>query len=705
MFPRLLRRLAPVFAALTAVSLVAVYFPLGGLSPVEAALTDTLSVSRTHTVLAPSGDIQYTVTASAPAANVDPVTITAVTDSVVSGPQDVPVCANLTTPPTTLLPGGTATCTFTRTAPPGATVADTVKVTFTGADPLGPLDPGITFLVADDEFIDVKYLDHRAVVCGPGLAPCLKDFTAAETNDDHSGIPERSPLNFFLNNTGATITLPAGQTDGAGIFRITDVPTSWANTGPTSDGLRNFFGEPAADFNGFDVKDEPVKEEDFADGDPRPHAVGFGLGNGNNPESLLTGVPAQDYNSAAELETLVTKDVCFLVRDGDVDGETTLKGFKGEHLGVAGARILAIDASAATAAKLGASSSTLPALQVQIFDPFRCGGRFTAAKSAPYSVTTPGQPGEINVTKIVAGDGDGTFDFTFDPAGDPPAVDFDLGAGDTRAFEDLTAGTYVITETDETGFDLTGITCNQGASVVTALDAGTVTITLDPGENVSCTYTNQAEEVIVIPPAPGEINVTKIVAGDGDGTFDFTFDPAGDPPAVDFDLGAGDTRAFEDLTAGTYVITETDETGFDLTGITCNQGASVVTALDAGTVTITLDPGENVSCTYTNQAEVDPIDPVDPVPPTTNPPATTTDVVSTVVQQPTSPPATDTISSVNDSPSPQLTLPTATPTPAAELPRTGARGIQEATFLALALMIIGMSARAFGRRRGRPATS
>jgi hypothetical protein len=145
-------------------------------------------------------------------------------------------------------------------------------------------------------------------------------------------------------------------------------------------------------------------------------------------------------------------------------------------------------------------------------------------------------------------------------------------------------------------------------------DAGaTATIELDPGETVTCTFTNTERGKIVIK------KVTDPAGGTG---FDFTDDIA-NPNS--FTLDDGQSETFLDVLPGTYAVTETVPSGWDLTDLVCvdptgdssDAGATATTSgwdltdlvcvdptgdsSDAGaTATIELDPGETVTCTYTN---------------------------------------------------------------------------------------------------------
>ncbi|MGB6333972.1 MAG: hypothetical protein WBG96_00005, partial [Thermoanaerobaculia bacterium] len=155
-------------------------------------------------------------------------------------------------------------------------------------------------------------------------------------------------------------------------------------------------------------------------------------------------------------------------------------------------------------------------------------------------------------------------------------------------------GPYSVSENVPAGWGLTSASCDDGSSPGN--------IDLAPGETVTCTFVNTLE----IP--PGRIIIQKItdpVSPDG---FGFT-DNIAIPGA--FILSHGQQEIFDDVEPGTYMVTEGDPTqqGFLLTDITCidsDQGGTGSSGdIGTHTATINLDPGETVTCTFTNTEIVD----------------------------------------------------------------------------------------------------
>jgi hypothetical protein len=212
----------------------------------------------------------------------------------------------------------------------------------------------------------------------------------------------------------------------------------------------------------------------------------------------------------------------------------------------------------------------------------------------------------INITKIVPGVTSAQlFDFTFNPPGDNNTAPFTLGDGATQPFPNLNPGSYVVTETGETGFTLGSIVCTSGATVTASIpsgtDAGSVTITLHPNEVVNCTFTNTPN--IRVP--ANEIDITKILEGVNVGpSFGFTVSPAINTTSS-FALVGGQTQTFAtNVGPGVYTVTEQGGVpGFELAGVDCGPGG--VGSVANGTATITIvaqDVADQVvACTFTNR--------------------------------------------------------------------------------------------------------
>ncbi len=168
-----------------------------------------------------------------------------------------------------------------------------------------------------------------------------------------------------------------------------------------------------------------------------------------------------------------------------------------------------------------------------------------------------------------------------DPAQDPQMFDFNADYADPFSLADetdphmsgaLVPGDYSVSESVPEGWDLTSATCDDGSDPVS--------ISLQAGETVTCTFENTKRGYIIV---------------------DKVTNPAQDPQMFDFNADYADPFALADettphmsapLVPGGYSVSESVPAGWDLTSATCDDGS------DPGA--ISLQPGETVTCTFEN---------------------------------------------------------------------------------------------------------
>ena len=183
------------------------------------------------------------------------------------------------------------------------------------------------------------------------------------------------------------------------------------------------------------------------------------------------------------------------------------------------------------------------------------------------------------------------FDFTSDIPGHLAfsLEDDGVPCEDCYSSIQLPGGIYIISETQPTGWDLVDVSFDE---VFTAEGTElslwdwtdhTATIWLEPGEHVHVTFTNQER---------GTIIVEKHTRGGAKGSFTFTGDVAGT-------IGGGGQLEEDNLVPGKYTVRERIPTGWELSSIRCDDNNSSG-SVGTGTATINLEPGETVTCTYTN---------------------------------------------------------------------------------------------------------
>ena len=221
------------------------------------------------------------------------------------------------------------------------------------------------------------------------------------------------------------------------------------------------------------------------------------------------------------------------------------------------------------------------------------------------------QSGSITIVKDVDPEPDGEdFEFSTVGLGANFLLDDDDTAtlSNTKTYLDVNPGAYSVTELAEAGYDLTDVTC-VGDDTADTDDSATALIDLDPGENVTCTFSNEKD---------ASITIVKDVDPEPDGE-DFEFSTVG--LGADFSLDDDDTatlsntKTYSDVNPGAYSVTELAEAGYDLTDVTC-VGDDTADTDDSATALIDLDPGENVTCTFSNEkdASITIVKDVDPEP-------------------------------------------------------------------------------------------
>jgi hypothetical protein len=182
----------------------------------------------------------------------------------------------------------------------------------------------------------------------------------------------------------------------------------------------------------------------------------------------------------------------------------------------------------------------------------------------------------------------GQFLFTGVPSGTIPA-------DGTLVVADLPPGTYTTTEADPAPqFDLVAVSCDDGGSAtVSGGDPTTrsAIFNIDPGEMVTCEFTNARRGAIVV--------AAEVTPESATGSFQYTGVPSGT-------ISAGGTLVVADLPPGTYTTTEVDPApDFELTEVVCDDGASTTASSgdpQTRTAIFNLEAGETVRCTFSHEA-------------------------------------------------------------------------------------------------------
>ncbi len=208
-------------------------------------------------------------------------------------------------------------------------------------------------------------------------------------------------------------------------------------------------------------------------------------------------------------------------------------------------------------------------------------------------------PGETVTCTFTDRADDGTITVVkeTDPAGFDQEFAFSGAlSGAVEDGESLTAsvrpGTHEVTEAVPADWSLSSIVCDDDDS---SGSGATATFAVAPGEDVTCTFRNEAQF--------GTIVITKDARPDS--RQPVTFREAGsafpDVTLDDYDGTARpDSETIENLPAGTYMIEEVVPPMWRLVEVSCDDPSGGSGSLGVGAV-VDLAPGETVTCTFVNQ--------------------------------------------------------------------------------------------------------
>ena len=208
------------------------------------------------------------------------------------------------------------------------------------------------------------------------------------------------------------------------------------------------------------------------------------------------------------------------------------------------------------------------------------------------------QRASVTIAKATTPASNDSFDFTLNGAGGPYTRS--VAAGAPVVVANLEPGAYTLIEGAPTakGYDLQGYACVDGQGAVTAGATVTSTLQLQPGENVTCTYTNVKR---------GEIRIRQTVDSGPTGPFEFRVSDGSTTEAITFTLSSGGEFVASGLVAGqAYNIGQLTPDGSAVIRVACTDSdpngtpsEEVARAGGPGAVA-NLDPGETVTCTFTN---------------------------------------------------------------------------------------------------------
>lgn len=196
----------------------------------------------------------------------------------------------------------------------------------------------------------------------------------------------------------------------------------------------------------------------------------------------------------------------------------------------------------------------------------------------------------ITIKKTILGS---SQNFTFTSAdADLDAVSLTPVANGTATSTTFSKGaaSYIISEDALVDWRLTALSCTGDSDSGSNINLGsrTISIDLDPGEDIVCTFTNTEL---------GKIIINKVTSPTGLADS-FSFSPS---YGANFNLTDGTSNDSGYLLPNSYTVTENIGAAWELTSLSCvdpDSGSS--TNLATATASLDLDSGETISCTFTN---------------------------------------------------------------------------------------------------------
>jgi len=168
--------------------------------------------------------------------------------------------------------------------------------------------------------------------------------------------------------------------------------------------------------------------------------------------------------------------------------------------------------------------------------------------------------------------------------------------------EGLSPGTYTVTQHAVAGWPIQNIQCTDPDNQTSVdLSTGTVTLDVDAGEDLDCTFENASGETPPPAPLPNQVNISLDMQPNDAADVAFNF---GQILAFSLDDDGDGTlsnaKEYNDMDLGPWPVVATVPSGWQIKDIACTDpdgGTTIDNA--AATATVDLDDGETVNCTFT----------------------------------------------------------------------------------------------------------
>ena len=419
---------------------------------------------------------------------------------------------------------------------------------------------------------------------GTSLANYSQSFSGACDSTGSVALLAGQTATCTITNTRkATLTITKNTTGGGGVFNFNISGSSATSTSvnvPTSSGHTDVLVDPGT----YSVSE--VVPSGWVLADPNPTCTS-GHGTANNLILAAGDTTNCTFINAKQAMLTVTK---ILVPASDtakfnltVDGGTVL-----ENIGDGGSTTTQVSIGTHSVGETAGTGAVMDDYDAVISGQCASGGNvsFTAGQSKSCTITNT-KKGHIVVDKITNPSGDTTsFDFTATGSG---YSNFNLTDAAVANDQKLSAGSYTLTESALTGWDLTDLVCTDPDNGTTVnLANRKINFDLDPGEIINCTYTNTKR---------GILSVTKTTTPSGN-TSVFTIDASSSSGGTIVashrtTLATNHQEDFDVMGDKTYSISETDPSDWAPNVSACQNKF--------------VPAGQTVTCNISNTDDIAPV--------------------------------------------------------------------------------------------------
>ena len=222
-------------------------------------------------------------------------------------------------------------------------------------------------------------------------------------------------------------------------------------------------------------------------------------------------------------------------------------------------------------------------INVQPGDSWVC--TFTNKQDGKLTIVKDAQPNNAQDFAFTA-TGSGTSGFSLDDDADGT-----LSNTKVFTFDGNQLGSKSVTEGATSGWTLTSLTCTKTNTGT----GSTATVDIQAGDDVTCTFTNKkAAKLTIVKDAQPNAAQDFAFTATGSGTADFNLDDDADGT-----LSNTKVFTFDGNQLGSKSVTESATSGWSLTSVVCTK----TNTGSGATATVDIQPGDDVTCTFTNRQD------------------------------------------------------------------------------------------------------